>query len=264
MPRRQAALLAVALAALACSGVLPAPPPPPEPDPVPAPAPPPPRQRTERDVDCLDNVVGVLTHVPGFPAGHDGKPHPGPITFYARPEPDAKPLATLDDDGQLARADGELGCKGISEEPCLNLVFENEGIGLPVYDTSGSWVQVAIGKGGSILDGDARCRRRAWVQLDDPMTVETVPDLLESNKLTHTLDDWNGVLYDSPDGAPRASGFTGQTDFTVKSSRRFAGRLWFEVDLVSSHCDTPRDRGTGWIPLEDDDGRLQIWFYTDC
>ncbi|MEQ1569466.1 MAG: hypothetical protein ABMA64_27770, partial [Myxococcota bacterium] len=187
----------------------------------------------------------------------------GTVSVRARPKPDGKEIASLSA-GAIVR-DGHQMCDGSGRDQCATVAWGYEALGLPVYTLRDGWAEIGLGKGGGALEPAARCRNRGWVELDPPMEVYTVEDLLDDHGLTHTLDGWDGQLYDRPAGTPRASGFTDQVDFELRGTRTVTGELWLEVDLVDAHCEgDKRSRGAGWIPAADPRGTLQVWYYTDC
>jgi hypothetical protein len=230
------------------------------------------RDRAARN-DCRLGLQGVVAGVPGWPHG-DHPAHKGPVQLRTTPRADGRVAFEIDREGAVIRPEPGGGsgkartvCRWggqNKEQPCMSVEFEYEGYGLPVFQERRGWVQVAVGPGQSQPEEGQGCRKRAWLQLEEPLEFLDAEAMIEAAKMTHTLPNWDGVMYDGPDGAPRTSGEEGQVWFRKDRTARAGGNLWIEATVIDTHCDTKVERSKGWIPVTDRDGRLQVWFDTAC
>lgn len=226
------------------------------------------RRRKPESADCRQDLMGVLTGPPGWPTGDGAKMHIDELPIRKAPADDAEEIARFDRNGELHQG-GKPICRRpqAPSEHCLSLDYAKNGSGLPVYALKGDWAEVAFGPGGSVLSEAAgtTCPSHGWVKLQGGLEVRTAGEAIGEDSLAHTLAGWNGVLFDGPAGAPRPSGFDGVRDLKVVGSEDRDGRTWLDVRLIEGHCGRgDKEKGRGWIPVDDDDGRLQVWFYDAC
>ncbi|MEZ5397899.1 MAG: hypothetical protein R2724_34745 [Bryobacterales bacterium] len=224
--------------------------------------------------ECRNGLVGVLVGLPGWRNGTGHKANRTAVPLRTAPRDDARELMQVDRTGTVHRTDGAQGDKAklvcypvqAQQEPhCLTAAHMKGGFGAPVFKERPGWAQIAVGPGDDLVPMQAEgCRKRVWVELADALEVVPVDDLLEHAELPTTLPNWDGVLYDAPDGAPRPSGQEGKVPFKRGRISEAGGRTWYEVTLVDSVCDTKVEREKGWLPVTDLDGRLQVWFDTEC
>jgi hypothetical protein len=249
---------------LACAG-----PATPEPVPEPAPAEPEPEEPEEPEdpkasQDCRVGMMGVLVGIPGWNAPQKAQ---APLKLRAQPRNDARVLLEFDREGDLSRVGGKTVCHWVykKEKPsCVAVQFDSEEYGIPVYEVRQGWAQVSTGPGEPADISSTGCRKRTWVQVQRPLEVRKIEALLEGDKMTKTLPNWDGVLYDAPGGAPRPSGVQGSTAFRKGKLERVGDQLWIEATVIDTHCDTKTEGARGWLPLYDTDGALQVWYDSQC
>lgn len=227
------------------------------------------RRRKPDSDDCLQDLIGVLTGPPGWPTGDGAKMHVDEMPFFKAPEDGAEEVARLDRNGEL-HVGGASVCRRpqAPSDHCLSLDYAKNGAGLPVYAIRGDFAEVAFGPGASVIApaSGTKCPSHGWVKIDGGLEVRTAAEALEARDvMAHTLSVWNGVLFDGPGGAPRPSGFDGVKDFHVVGVEEKGGRTWLDVRLIDGHCGKgDKEKGRGWIPVDDDDGHLQVWYYSEC
>jgi hypothetical protein len=249
---------------LACAGPG-TPEPVPEPVPVEAPEPEPEEPEDPKATqDCRVGMMGVLVGIPGWNAPQKAT---APLKLRAQPRNDARVLLEFDREGALSRAGGKTVCHWAykKEEPhCVAVQYDSEEYGIPVYEVRQGWAQVSVGPGETVDVSATGCKKRTWVQLQRPLEVRKVEALLEGATMTHTMANWDGVLYDAPGGAPRPSGSQGITPFRKGKIERRGDQTWIEATVIDRHCDTKTEGAHGWLPLQDSSGALQVWYETQC
>ncbi len=90
-------------------------------------------------------------------------------------------------------------------------------------------------------------------------------ELLEDHAV-YLTKDWDGLLYDEPDGTGRAVVAEPETAVRVVSKLRVEDQLWFEVRLPGEDACGEVDEGvseaTGWVPANSANGRPVVWYWS--
>jgi len=192
------------------------------------------------------------------------RPTAPPAEDKAPPPPDA---SSCDDHivGVL------LGAPCDDDASCVFVALEGGRRGAPVYAWSedAGRVLVGEGRGGDVLS-TGRCEGRVWVTVDGPRELVRMSEVLPDT-MGHLRAGVHTWLYDDPsspdDGEPGMEIVANQrVHIDVLGVDQVDGRWWVEVAVLErSTCEGPTKQGrTGWLPLHGDDGRLQVWFSTDC
>ncbi len=226
----------------------------------------------ERDVaqatpDCTVDMMGVLVGLPGY--GGDKKDQAkSPVAIHKGPSEKSKVVGEYSAKGLVPAKKDEPFCHGTTgDDACVGATVALEQFGLPVYQVKDGWAMVGMGKGGNIL-GDGSCQRRVWVQTTEKLVVRDVVDLLDTD-MAYLRGGMPPKLFDDAAGEPLAEQPEDSSDdisARVIRHKEVDGRIWVKVELYDqSPCEGEQEEvAEGWMPLHDDAGRLQFWFYSDC
>lgn len=226
-----------------------------------------PRDITEATPDCTVDMQGVLVGIPGF-GGPKKDQAKGTIDVKKAPMAKARTVATVNAKGMTASNNDNTFCRGTTgDDACVGATVALEHFGLPVYQEKDGWAMVGMGRGGNIMV-DGSCQRRVWIEVEKPLEVRPVTDLLDTD-MGYIRAGMAIELFDDADGEPLEEQPEGSSDdipARVLRSEDVDGRTWVKVELYDqSKCEGDQEEiAEGWMPLHDDAGRLTMWFYSDC
>jgi len=247
---------------MACTGSSPeAPPDPPPTPPTEEPQkkkPAPERPKKQKNQPCLKGVVGVLGGLPGLPSGdgwHKGV-HAGPVSARLAPDADTRALFVFTAEG-IDRA-GERMC---DTSDCHGIGFAYETRGLPVYGIKKGWARVGIPKK-KIADG-TMCSV-AFIEIEPPITAVSAKSLY-ADGWVDPLETWDGRVANKAGGdLKKGVDFSGAI-LDVDQIEEVDGALWIHGTFRQNPCeDFKKDLGEGWVPVQDQDGFLQMDPYIVC
>lgn len=207
--------------------------------------------------------------------------------FVSDCDSDKPALITLYDTPSAARpSSGQLELGIASEEfpgaPCVvdrvawrrtgarsaeQALTEESGYEIPAliaYERAGPWFRIALPRGS------------AWIR-NKPRNIQSYPQLLTDDRLTHMASGWDGTLWSTP-GAPSARPVSStmkrviqeakdaprEVDVDVLAIRHVAGEPWIQVRVVDGHCEgaDPVKIESGWVPAHRPTREPSVWFYS--
>jgi len=214
--------------------------------------------------DCTVDMVGVLVGLPGY-----GKTEAQKIEVMKVPTPQGRALAEVTDRGMAQPGNDEPFCGPEAEAPCVSVPVELGRQGLPVYQVTDNerFAMVGLGRGGNVFH-DGICRRRGFVRLGGQVEMLHVADLVPG-KMAYLRAKRSTDLYDEPDGEVIEQLVARKLELPleIEAVKKLGDRWWLQVTpLTRSRCEggKPRPNLAGWMPMHDDQGRLMVWYFTDC
>ena len=128
-----------------------------------------------------------------------------------------------------------------------------------VFERRGQWFRIRLANGST------------WIRRTDPTEFLPYPDLLRE-KLAHTLQDWNGILRETPNVsgtiAPLTKGWHERLDRQLSvdylGSRLVGKELWIHIRLLTEGPCGQKLEGmtpvSGWVPAYRPDRSPSAWF----
>jgi hypothetical protein len=219
--------------------------------------------RAQSDWDYLsktpERLIGLLDLPDIIADGCGSAPKRETARAFDAPSPNARSIGTIYWREEVDACGLVIDrIRGIKEQiPTLESGYE-----IPaaiVFERRGSWFRIRLSKGS------------AWIHHVNAKDFLPYPEML-GEKLTHTMQAWDGTLRTTPGPAGRVTplppGWKALLDRQLSiqyvGSRRVGNDVWLHIRLVAkASCDQTYEGVTdteGWIPAYQSDRTTLVWF----